>query len=95
MKINWLEEKVQYALTHSAPKGFRVNKQAIRGIAKGLIRNNGACPCPHEEWDENTPHEDKLCPCKTFRDTGKCHCNLYHREQEYQSNTVRTPINRN
>ena len=39
--MNWLEEKVQYALTYSAPKGFGVNPKALRGISKGLIRTGG------------------------------------------------------
>lgn len=80
--MNWLEEKVMTALTYSAEVGFIVNRDAIRGIAKGLTRNGGVCPCKHEEWNENTPLEDKLCPCKTFRDTGNCHCNLYLKKEE-------------
>lgn len=75
--MNWLEEKVQYALTYSAPKGFGVNPKALRGISKGLMRTGGVCPCHHKEWDEHTPIADKQCPCKTFRDTGDCHCGLY------------------
>ena len=75
--MNWLEEKVQYALTYSAPKGFGVNGKALKGIAKGLIRTGGICPCSHDEWNDNTPQADKECPCKTFRETGDCHCNLY------------------
>ena len=75
--MNWLEEKVAYALTYSAPKGFGVNGKALKGIAKGLIRTGGICPCAHDEWTDKTPQADKECPCKTFRETGDCHCNLY------------------
>ena len=75
--MNWLEEKVAYALTYSAPKGFGVNGNKLRGISKALLRSGGICPCAHDEWNESTPIEDKCCPCKTFRDTGDCHCGLY------------------
>ena len=72
-----MQEKIENTLIENCPKGFGVNAKALKGIAKGLMRTNWVCPCSHEEWTEDTPHEDKLCPCKTFRDTGDCHCGLY------------------
>ena len=75
--MNWLEEKIQYALTYSAPKGFGVNGNKLRGISKALVRSGGVCPCAHDEWNESTPIADKCCPCKTFRESGECHCGLY------------------
>lgn len=71
------EEKMQTILREKTPDGYVINEKAIKGIAKRLIATNGVCPCYHEEWTEKTPLEDKLCLCKTFRDTGKCHCKLY------------------
>ena len=73
-----------YAQLYSIPeinKYCVVNEKALLPITKKLIKNNGICPCCHEEWDDNTPIEDKQCPCKTFRDTGDCHCNLYKIEE--------------
>lgn len=75
--MDWINEKIEYALTYSAPKGFGVNAKALKGIAKGLIRTGGICPCAHSEWTDSTPRADKECPCKTFRETGDCHCGLY------------------
>ena len=72
-----MQEKIENTLIENCPKGFGVNAKALKGIAKGLMRTNWVCPCSHEEWTEDTPHEDKLCPCKTFRETGDCHCGLY------------------
>lgn len=72
-------EQMKATLIENCPKGFGVNGKVLVGIAKGLIRTGGVCPCHHEEWDESTPREDKLCPCSTFIETGECHCNLYKR----------------
>ena len=75
--MNWLKEKIEYALTYSAPRGFGVNAKVLHPIAKKLIKTDGICPCYHAEWTDSTPVADKLCPCKTFRDSGDCHCGLY------------------
>lgn len=75
--MDWINEKIEYALTYAAPKGFGVNAKALHPIAKRLIKNDGICPCHHAEWTDSTPKADKQCPCKTFRDTGDCHCGLY------------------
>lgn len=75
--MSLVEEIVSKELIERCPYECKVNEKALKGITKGLIRTGGVCPCAHTEWDENTPHEDKLCPCKTFRETRDCHCNLY------------------
>lgn len=91
--MNWLEEKIAYALTYSAPKGFGVNGKKLRGISKALVRSGGVCPCAHDEWNESTPNEDKCCPCKTFRETGDCHCGLYvNVTKELKSKTITVPF---
>jgi ferredoxin-thioredoxin reductase catalytic subunit len=78
-KNNDVFSAMENTLIENCPGGFGVNPKALKGIAKGLVRTGGICPCTHDEWDENTPREDKLCPCKTFCETGDCHCNLYIR----------------
>lgn len=78
-KNNDVFSAMENTLIENCPVGFGVNPKALKGIAKGLVRTGGICPCTHEEWNENTPREDKLCPCKTFCETRDCHCNLYIR----------------
>lgn len=45
----------------------------IIGIAKGLKRCHGECPCDQGD----IPIEDKICPCKALRENNYCKCNLY------------------
>lgn len=49
------------------------NDKVILGISKGLLRCQGECPCDQGD----IPIEDKLCPCKKFREDNVCKCNLY------------------
>ena len=53
------------------------NDKVVNAILKRCEKLNGECPCHHEEWNENTPIEDKKCPCITFREKDECHCKLY------------------
>ena len=53
------------------------NEKIVASILKRCLKLDGECPCYHEEWDKNTPIEDKKCPCKTFREKDECHCKLY------------------
>lgn len=46
------------------------NEKVVKGITKGIERNNGHCPC------HNTG-EDTLCPCSNYRFHDHCCCNLY------------------
>jgi hypothetical protein len=46
------------------------NEKVVKGITKGVERNNGHCPC------HNTG-EDTLCPCSNYRLHDHCCCNLY------------------
>lgn len=43
-------------------------------IMVAIMRNEGYCPCISER------NKDTLCPCKTYRETLECHCNLYIKE---------------
>lgn len=78
--MSWLRDIVVVGLREQCPQGYVVNEKAVKPIARRLIKTDGVCPCHHEEWNESLPDEDKLCPCKTFREMGDCHCNLYIKE---------------
>ena len=78
--MSWLRDVVVFGLRSQCPQGYVENEKAVRPIARRLINTGGVCPCYHEEWNDETPDEDKLCMCKTFRETGECHCNLYIKE---------------
>lgn len=56
-------------------KGWQVNPndRVVAGILKGLVRNDGECPC-HNKY-AGTP--DAQCPCKAYREEDHCCCNLY------------------
>ena len=75
--MSWLRDIVVVGLREQCPQGYEVNEKAVKPIARRLIVTDGVCPCAHEEWNESTPNEDKLCPCKTVRESGECHCGLY------------------
>ncbi len=53
-------------------EGFMLNpnEKVVNGIIKGLIRNEGECPC-------NNDSEDKMCPCSNYRLHDHCCCHLY------------------
>ena len=37
------------------------------------ILNDDECPC----HNPGETHEDRLCPCKEYRENDRCHCSLY------------------
>ena len=39
--MDWINEKIEYALTYAAPKGFGVNAKVLHPIAKRLIKTEG------------------------------------------------------
>lgn len=55
-------------------KGFILNpnEKVVKGIIKAIERNEGKCPCVHEE-----PCDDPVCPCSDYRLKDKCCCQLY------------------
>ena len=57
--------------------GFKLNpdEKRVKGIIKAIERNNGECPCVHEE-----PCDDPVCPCSDYRLKDKCCCQLYIKE---------------
>lgn len=62
--------------------GYKLNpnEKVVAAITKRCEKIGGICPCVHDEWDENTPEEDQMCPCVTYRNGGGCHCQLYLEE---------------
>ena len=48
------------------------NEKIVKGITKAIERNEGICPCIHEE-----SCEDLYCPCSDYRLKDKCCCQLY------------------
>ena len=51
-------------------KGTYYSKYKDR-VIQALIRNGGYCPCIPIKT------EDTKCPCKYYRETLGCHCNLF------------------
>lgn len=49
------------------------NDKVINSILSRCELNNGECPCSNS----GVTHEDRLCPCKEYRENNICHCNLY------------------
>ena len=49
------------------------NDKVVNSIIKRIEKNNGECPCVNP----GETHEDRLCPCKTYRENDKCCCGLY------------------
>lgn len=49
------------------------NDKVINSILSRCELNNGECPCSNP----GVIHEDRLCPCKEYRENNICHCNLY------------------
>lgn len=49
------------------------NDKVVNAILKRCEANDGECPC----HNEGETREDRLCPCKSYREKDKCCCNLY------------------
>lgn len=52
------------------------NDNVVNGILKGLVRNEGHCPCQNKYSGTN----DSICPCKAYREEDCCCCTLYIKE---------------
>jgi ferredoxin-thioredoxin reductase catalytic subunit len=49
------------------------NEKIVKGVTRGIERNNGECPCHNDS-------EDKHCPCSNYRLRDHCCCSLYVKE---------------
>ena len=65
---------LQFVTAHIKP-GFILNPddRVVNSIIKGLNRCDGECPCANT----GVTAEDRLCPCKNYREKGYCCCHLY------------------
>ena len=50
---------------------FNQNPNARAGLLKALLERGGYCPCQPNQ------SEDTMCPCKNYREDGKCICGLF------------------
>lgn len=57
------------------------NDKVVNAILKRCELNNGECPC----MNPGETHEDRLCPCKEYRENNICHCTLYIRKNDTES----------
>ena len=51
------------------------NEKLVKGITKAVERNEGMCPCVHDDTTR-----DLYCPCSDYREKNKCCCQLYIRK---------------
>lgn len=49
------------------------NDKVVNSIIKRCEACNGECPC----HNPGETREDRLCPCKEYRENDICHCSLY------------------
>ena len=74
-----LDSKIadEYGETPDGRRKLRV----IEGLKRNFEKYGASyCPCKMDHI------EDNICPCKDYRDTGKCICGLYY-PHEYYDNT--------
>ena len=59
-------------------EGWKLNDsdKIVNAILKRIEKCNGECPCDNP----GLTHEDRLCPCKEYRENDICYCNLYVKE---------------
>lgn len=64
--------------------GFKLSKFAEKIIDR-VNKNGNYCPCVSEKERDAHPENDYECPCslciKDVKEFGKCHCNLYIKEE--------------
>lgn len=60
----------KYILSPDLDKVERI-KSAL--VQKSLKYGKSYCPCV----PPRSHNDDTVCPCKTYRETGVCHCGLY------------------
>lgn len=49
------------------------NEKVVNAILKRVEKNDGECPCVNP----GETREDRLCPCKEYRENDHCCCKLY------------------
>ena len=56
-------------------EGWKLNEndKIVNAVINRIFKCNGECPCDNP----GETHEDRLCPCKEYRENNICHCQLY------------------
>lgn len=56
-------------------EGWTLNPDSkiVNAIMKRLEVTGGECPC----HNPGKTKEDRMCPCKEYRESDTCHCSLY------------------
>lgn len=62
-------------ITNFIKEGWELNPnpKVVNAILKRIDANDGECPCQNP----GETREDRLCPCKEYRENNICHCTLY------------------
>lgn len=65
-------------LTILRKPGWKLNSddRIVNAIIKRIFKCNGECPCSNP----GKTKEDRMCPCKEYREKDICHCTLYVKE---------------
>jgi ferredoxin-thioredoxin reductase catalytic subunit len=59
------------------------NDKVVNAILKRVEMCDGECPCVVNEY---IPKEDRMCPCKSYRENDICHCKLYIKKNYENTN---------
>jgi ferredoxin-thioredoxin reductase catalytic subunit len=62
-------------ITNFIKEGWELNpnSKVVNAILKRIDTNDGECPCVNP----GKTREDRMCPCKEYRENDICHCGLY------------------
>lgn len=77
------ENMLRYVEYMAQEYNVRLNPYTYQDIVDGLERNRQKyqtplCPCRfYSDIDEEKRTRKNICPCKEFRTTSHCHCNLF------------------
>jgi len=55
--------------------------KVVNAVLKRAEANGGECPC----HNPGVTREDRLCPCKEYREKDRCHCTLYIKAEKAQT----------
>ena len=67
-------------ITNFVKEGWQLNPNAkvVNAILKRIDANDGECPCQNP----GKTREDRMCPCKEYRENDVCHCTLYVKKDD-------------
>ena len=82
-----MDKWIKFVEFHARGWDAQVNMDTRDMIIEGLERNRQKhglplCPCKfYADIDEEKRTRDNVCPCKEFRETSHCHCNLFLKDE--------------